>query len=302
MSNISKAEVLAMVMTFVTSENLTWSGLDNLLSLINVICGMEVLPRTKYLFRKLLASKLGRSTDFYYCEFCEGYLPTPEDRTSKIICATCQNCTTISELRSKGSFFTILDLHDQVRQIIGKTSEGLFTNLEKLNDKSEETISDFTDGSLYKKLKTSGALEWGDLTITFNTDGSPIFKSSKASVWPLQFVINEVPASERFLASGVAGIWFGTKHPNMSLFLDKFVEHLSNMSPIVWQSNSRTVTSKVYAVCSCVDAPARAAVQNQVLFNGYFGCPWCLAPGEHIEGKLYEICSTCSRSFCHIIY
>lgn len=260
------------------------------------------LPRTKYLFRKLLASKLGRSTDFYYCEFCEGYLPTPEDRTSKIICATCQNCTTISELRSKGSFFTILDLHDQVRQIIGKTSEGLFTNLEKLNDNSEETISDFTDGSLYKKLKTSGALEWGDLTITFNTDGSPIFKSSKASVWPLQFVINEVPASERFLASGVAGIWFGTKHPNMSLFLDKFVEHLSNMSPIVWQSNSRTVTSKVYAVCSCVDAPARAAVQNQVLFNGYFGCPWCMAPGEHIEGKLYQMCSTCSRSFCHIIY
>ncbi|CAN8023538.1 unnamed protein product [Ixodes persulcatus] len=285
-SNISKAEVLAMVMTFVTSENLTWSGLDKLLLMINRICGMEVLPRTKYLFRKLLASKLKRSTDYYYCEFCEGFLPTPEDGTSTIICTTCQKRTPISELRSKGNFFTILDVSDQVRQVVSKTSDELYSNLERLNSNPEDTMSDITDGRVYRKMKASGALQWGDLTMTFNTDGSPIFKSSKASVWPLQFVINEVPAPDRFSASGVAGIWFGAKHPDMSLFVGKFVEHLSSMDPIIWQAKSQMVSSKVYAVCCCLDAPARAAVQNQVQFNGYFGCPWCMVAGEHLEGAM----------------
>ncbi|CAN8023540.1 unnamed protein product, partial [Ixodes persulcatus] len=146
-------------------------------------------------------------------------------------------------------------------------------------------MSDITDGRVYRKMKASGALQWGDLTMTFNTDGSPIFKSSKASVWPLQFVINEVPAPDRFSASGVAGIWFGAKHPDMSLFVGKFAEHLSSMDPIIWQAKSQMVSSKVYAVCCCLDAPARAAVQNQVQFNGYFGCPWCMVAGEHLEGK-----------------
>ncbi len=33
----------------------------------------------------------------------------------------------------------------------------------------------------------------------------------------------------------------------------------------------------------CVDSVARAPVQNIVQFNGYFGCSWCLEPGERPE-------------------
>ncbi|KAG0410584.1 hypothetical protein HPB47_012284 [Ixodes persulcatus] len=109
----------------------------------------------------------------------------------------------------------------------------------------------------------------------------PISNISKA-----EFVINEVPAPDRFSASGVAGIWFGAKHPDMSLFVGKFVEHLSSVDPIIWEAKSQMVSSKVYAVCCCLDAPARAALQNQVQFNGYFGCPWCMVTGEHLEGAM----------------
>ncbi|KAG0427676.1 hypothetical protein HPB47_025289 [Ixodes persulcatus] len=170
-SNISKAEVLAMVMTFVTSENLTWSGLDKLLLMINRICGMEVLPRTKYLFRKLLASKLKRSTDYYYCEFCEGFLPTPEDGTSTIICTTCQKRTTISELRSKGNFFTILDVSDQVRQVVSKTSDELYSNLERLNSNPEDTMSDITDGRAHQIEERTHELVLRDMkyAVTYDT-------------------------------------------------------------------------------------------------------------------------------------
>lgn len=120
---------------------------------------------------------------------------------------------------------------------------------------------------------------------------------------------HEVPASDRFSTSGVAGTWFGTKHPNMSLFVKKFVEHLSSLGSMTWQVNSTTVSSKVYAMCCCIDALTQAAVQNQVQFNRYFGCPWCMVAGEHIEGNIYIMhitlgalhpaCCTCSFYFHH---
>ncbi|KAG0424196.1 hypothetical protein HPB47_000057 [Ixodes persulcatus] len=46
---------------------------------------MEVLPRTKYLFRKLLASKLKRSTDYYYCAMRFPEAHPIEERTHELV-------------------------------------------------------------------------------------------------------------------------------------------------------------------------------------------------------------------------
>lgn len=119
---------------------------------------MEVLPHTKYLFRKLLDSKLERAT-YYYSEFYEGFLPTPEEKASTIVCPTCQEHTPILVLQYKLCFFTIRDMSHQVLQVITETLGKLFNNLEKLNSNPEESISDITDGSVYRKLKASGTLD-----------------------------------------------------------------------------------------------------------------------------------------------
>ena len=44
------------------------------------------------------------------------------------------------------------------------------------------------------------------------TDGIPVFKSSKFSVWPLYLVINELPLNKCLCSSNVilAGLWFGS--------------------------------------------------------------------------------------------
>lgn len=62
-------------------------------------------------------------------------------------------------LQSKVCFFTILDMSHQVLQVITKTLGKLFNNLEKLNSNPKESISDITDGSVYRKLKASGTLD-----------------------------------------------------------------------------------------------------------------------------------------------
>ncbi|KAH6934189.1 hypothetical protein HPB50_021491 [Hyalomma asiaticum] len=70
----------------------------------------------------------------------------------------------------------------------------------------------------------------------------------------------------------------------MRLFLEKFLDSMHKTGELVWKCSSGVVRSKITAICVCVDAPARAAVGNRLQFNGFFGCPWCLACGESEEG------------------
>ncbi|KAL1465903.1 hypothetical protein MTO96_043056, partial [Rhipicephalus appendiculatus] len=135
---------------------------------------------------------------------------------------------------------------------------------------------------MLKKLRQSGTVGNMDLTLTFNTDGSPVFKSSTSSIWPIQFLVNELPPDCRMKNCLVAGLWFG-RHPDMSLFMGKFVEEVNNFGHLIWRTASSVIKSTIHAVCCCVDAPARAAVMTMVQFNGLFGCPWCYACGEHHE-------------------
>ena len=36
------------------------------------------------------------------------------------------------------------------------------------------------------------------ITLLFNTDGIPLYKSSKVNIWPVFLAINELPPEERF--------------------------------------------------------------------------------------------------------
>lgn len=121
----------------------------------------------------------------------------------------------------------ILNVRDQVQHLV-TTNDALHANLVGLS-KPDSCITDITSGNTYRRLKEEKILRDGDLTVTFNTDGSPLFKSSKSSIWPIQFTLNDLPPLLGFANSTLAGLWFGKKHPNMSLFLAKFVEQFEDI-------------------------------------------------------------------------
>lgn len=55
-------------------------------------------------------------------------------------------------------------------------------------------FSGICDGKLYKELCASDTVQEGSIiSFTFNTDGIPVFKSSKSSFWPLFLTVNELP-------------------------------------------------------------------------------------------------------------
>lgn len=69
-----------------------------------------------------------------------------------------------------------------------------------------------------------------NLSLAWNTDGGPIFKSSKSSMWPVMCMINELPMKMRRENIMLTALWFGEYKPDMSVFLKPFVDECNVLS------------------------------------------------------------------------
>ncbi|XP_040191178.1 uncharacterized protein LOC120924346 isoform X1 [Rana temporaria] len=144
-------------------------------------------------------------------------------------------------------------------------------------------IKDITDGK-YRSITEN--IQGSFLTLSFNCDGVPVFKSSKSSMWPTLFVINEVPLSVRKSNVLMASLWFGrSDKPPMSVLLTPFVNEVKTLSRdgFYWKYNGETMLMKVFALLFISDAVARPLVQKFNQFNGAYGCGFCLQEGKVVE-------------------
>ena len=95
-------------------------------------------------------------------------------------------------------------------------------------------IEDIHDGELYRshfEQENSLLHNKHNLLFTYNTDRVPLFKSSKFSLWPLYFAVNELPCQQRFQREKIilAGLWCGERKPLMLNFLKPFHTALSKL-------------------------------------------------------------------------
>ena len=92
----------------------------------------------------------------------------------------------------------------------------------KHQKKYSDHIEDIYDGCIYKKhFENDGFLSNTDnISFLWNTDGIPLFKSSKISIWPIFLVINELESKHRYKSENMllAGIWYSSKNPEASFF------------------------------------------------------------------------------------
>lgn len=67
-SAINKAQAVLLVLSYVVFAGLTWTQVDGLLKLINTLCGAEVVPRSKFLFRKMWQRHKDSLSTHFFCE------------------------------------------------------------------------------------------------------------------------------------------------------------------------------------------------------------------------------------------
>lgn len=64
-----------------------------------------------------------------------------------------------------------------------------------------QSRKDICDGDLYKELYFNGVIQNDCMvvTLTLNTDGIPVFKSSNYAFWPIYLFVNELPYKMRYI-------------------------------------------------------------------------------------------------------
>lgn len=96
-----------------------------------------------------------------------------------------------------------------------------------------------------------------DISLNFNIDGLPLFKSSLDTLWPILFNIHEFPG----IAPMAIGIFNGISKPHLvTPFLQPFVAELNKIISDGIIINGHQLTIKIR--CFICDSPARAFIKG----------------------------------------
>ena len=188
------------------------------------------------------------------------------------MCNSCEELFDENESIKNGNYFIYIPLQQQIVRLL--SNHKIFphlTNRDLDAIVSSKTVNDVTTSALYKELIVKHGLNPNDVSLTWNTDGIPIFNSSNFSIWPLQAFVNELPPHLRGKNILLLGLWFGQK-PVMNTFLKPFVEECRKLESSGFTFGNEVLPRKVFALLLSADSPARAIVRNVKQFNGQYGC------------------------------
>jgi len=134
--------------------------------------------------------------------------------------------------------------------------------------------------SLLKAVDASSVHDIESVSVQFNIDGLPLFKSTNAQLWPILCRLIRPVETAPF----VVGLYSGNKKPgNVHTYLQFFREELENLltNGVKCPNSDRTVL--VYVSCFICDTPARAFVKQTKGHSGYYGCDRCCQKGRWVE-------------------
>lgn len=182
-------------------HSLTSKALQELLDMMSVFVPQASLPKSVRQLKKFFVSAYSEQCPRMqkYCNLCQDLIGC-DDEDEKCACdAGHSEFITIpvgpqiktrleSELCTpRGSIIYIYNLCNSVPEVLKAVKTPRCPSL--------FPIRDIHDGRKYRELHEFVSQE--NLTLTVNTDGVALFKSSSVSMWPIWILINELPVSMR---------------------------------------------------------------------------------------------------------
>ena len=108
-------------------------------------------------------------------------------------CESCREIFNADECTKNGNYFLYLPTKRQIEDLLGEDKLKQYLKNHATTNRNPGIISDISSAELYSKLVESYNFSSNDLSLTWNTDGIPVFESSNYSIWPIQSAINELP-------------------------------------------------------------------------------------------------------------
>ena len=299
-SRLNLGSFMVLMMTFILKYSLTGEGLSDILNIIDLLCPSEnLLLKSITSFKRWFQHIKHPLKVHKYCSFC--HLGINEQNIVAKVCPNelCKHVLNDSSV----SHFIEIPIAEQIKSFFTRSSFMKDIQYRFTRKKVENSIEDIYDGEIYRALCQDGGILQNpyNLSLLWNTDGIPCFKSSNMSLWPLFFQINELQYSKRTNSENMilGGLWFGPKKPTMMSYTEPFVKTLQELETSGIEINSSINSEvkepficKVVVIGGTADLPARSVVCNTIQFNGKYGCCKCFQPGE--------TCKTSERGHCHI--
>lgn len=213
---ITVAESMALILSLILNHQLTGSCVADLLYVLHLHCIAQGLRKLSlYRFRQYFSFSNAPVTKIYYCSNCMSLLDQNYN-----VCPECQESNRVS-------YFIKLNIIAQLKKILKRPGKYESLQYRFTREKmSINNIEDIYDGQLYQEEIRNGFLSNSNISFLWNSDGVPVFKSKKFSIWLLYLIINELPYKIRYKRENVilAGLWFGPDKPDPNCFIRSYIE------------------------------------------------------------------------------
>jgi hypothetical protein len=283
---VTEGDAMLMCLALGMRHNMTWLAIIDILKLINILFDREVVHATKYYLMKYFEVGQESTNIHIYCPVCQAYLGTKETIAEEQI-LHCDCGEEVKPFGQSASYFVSVNLKCQFRKLMetAGVADEIMTYRFQRKKVNDEAIEDIFDGAEYKKLSGNGELLSSpyNFSVTMNTDGMALTKSSKSSAWPIFLYVNELSPQNRKKHIIFAGIWVGNSQPNMRIFLKPFALEMRDIitDGFQWCDNEGNEhVSKVLPLIAVLDSGARYKFLNLTSHTGYYGCTFCYQKAE----------------------
>jgi hypothetical protein len=129
------------------------------------------------------------------------------------------------------------------------------------------------------------------ITLNIHTDGAPLVRSVKLSLWPCLASIVELPPQirEKQINIVVLSLWLSSIKPNVNLFTNDSIEQLLDLShPFILIINNLQFSITIKTQFFVSDLPAKALFWKIINFNGYSACSNCTTEGKEFFQQIFS--------------
>jgi hypothetical protein len=271
-SSISVYEAIHRLSSFCLNANVNKSSVIRLLRIIKSILPQPNLLPTGW---KSIMKTLGftsSSKKTFLCSEC--YQQCVASSSGEKKCCN-PECRRFHQTMKRFDIVELIhmDIRSQIQQIMIK-------NHSFLNQTCLYPRTDICFGDVYSH---SNAEFTNRITLIIHTDGAPLIKSSKQSLWPCFASLVELPPPIRDYQENIVvlALWASRSKPDPNVFLHETIDELKEL---IANGTSIFIHDKEYHIvfrtqCFVSDLPAKALFCRTINFNGYFACTECCSAG-----------------------
>jgi hypothetical protein len=166
-----------------------------------------------------------------------------------------------------------MDIRSQIRALLNRNY--LLLNRTDLYPKTDICFADH-----YRHLPGESI---NCITLIVHTDGAPLIKLSKQSLWPCFASIVELPPPVRDYQNNiiVLSLWSSKTKPDPNIFLHETIQELKYL---IENGTSIFINDQEFRIilrtqCFISDLPAKSLFCRTINFNGYSACTECCSTG-----------------------